>query len=493
MKNLLTLLVISFIAITTTHGQLVKQDIEVDLLSEIIAEKQNEIKQRVLGDLVVNNIQTSNYAVYNTIYNLVNILTTEKNKTIMKRDIVQEVADYSVAYGLAWYFYNRELEVSLGSFSKQPADRGGMMFGNSVDVERFEEQEKQRNQKKEVEFLLQNYILDEMYKKLATNSFLTDKGFYKKDPFRNYFDSGLDIDYAKVTQDRKAVTAIDGQINQFLNRLSTYTGDIDGVFLFLNSESLTLKDTRKITANDMVLLLGLFENSISEFRTQVGENSFIAVIGDLITKYVMLEVEEGSNYQFEIDVESIILSMEDRFYNSQRSPLVKNPVGVQPFFTIGMNYGFFLNKNNEFVFDDPNNPETLRQLALASEKIGIRLLFNDKKYTRSFGPMEWYQYKGEYYRWTTPQRKPVVNNYHALVYFSGVLYNVVNLKSEENFNYPILGAGVGMEFFNGMQTNISVAMPIVPDNSLNEMGSKSFIAIGFDIPIFEYIQAMRSR
>ena len=140
-------------------GMFNKQDIDVNLLSSIITEKQNEIKQRVLSDLVVNNIQTSNYTVYNTIYNLVNILTTEKNKTIMTRDLIQQMADYAVAYSLTKYFYHNELELTLDDFSKRKQDQKEILFGGKIEhLEKTEKQERSLTTKQ----LINNYLLDQI-------------------------------------------------------------------------------------------------------------------------------------------------------------------------------------------------------------------------------------------------------------------------------------------------------------------------------------------
>jgi len=57
-----------------------RQNINTELVSEIISAKQEELKIRVLSNIVVKNIRTTNYTTYNSIYNLVDIVTSEKTR-----------------------------------------------------------------------------------------------------------------------------------------------------------------------------------------------------------------------------------------------------------------------------------------------------------------------------------------------------------------------------------------------------------------------------
>lgn len=86
---------------------------DIDVISELVREKQEEIKQRVLKNLVVKNIKTTNYTTYNTMYNLLDILTTEKNKTVMTKNIITEVSNYSINFALSNYFIEKNIQINL--------------------------------------------------------------------------------------------------------------------------------------------------------------------------------------------------------------------------------------------------------------------------------------------------------------------------------------------------------------------------------------------
>ena len=238
----------------------------------------------------------------------------------------------------------------------------------------------------------------------------------------------------------------------------------------------------------------LFNDAISTFREQIGQNNFIATIGDIISKYVIFDIRDDDQekvYDFKIDVEAIILTFEDKFYAANISSIRNHKIGIKPFFTIGLNYGYFVNQNNTFNFD--NTSKNLTQIALAGEKFGVKFIFSDFKYTRSHPPLEWYKYRGKYRRWKNPVAKPLINNVYGMIYGSGLLYNIVDLKSETNFKYAITGAALGLEFFNGLEFNLGYAMPIIPKDNIGQMLNKGFINIGFDIPIFEYLKAAREK
>ncbi len=239
----------------------------------------------------------------------------------------------------------------------------------------------------------------------------------------------------------------------------------------------------------------LFDQSISTFQDQVGRNNFIATIGDIIIKYVIFDVRDDDPekiiYDFKIDVEAIILAFEDKFYTANISSIRNHKIGIKPFFIIGLNYGYFVNQNNEFNFD--NTSKNLTQIALAGEKIGFKFIFADYKFARSYPPLEWYKYKGVYRRWLNPVSKPLISKVYGMIYGSGLLYNIVDLRSETNFKYAVTGASLGLEFYNGLEFNSGYAMPIVPKENIGQMLDKGFLNIGFDIPIFEYLKAARDK
>ena len=79
---------------------------------------------------------------------------------------------------------------------------------------------------------------------------------------------------------------------------------------------------------------------------------------------------------------------------------------------------------------------------------------------------------------------------HLMVYGSGLLYNLVDLKSNDDWNQAVVGTGIGVTFFNGLSANIGVAVPFTDNNFKSE---NAYLNIGFDIPIIEYIGALSKK
>lgn len=535
MKKVILLLVFSFLALS---GYAQKLSIDTDLLSDLVVSKQEEIKKKVIANLVVNNIRTTNYTTYNTIYYLVDILTSEKNKTIMTKKIIQRAADYSIVYALAYYFVEQNKSFFTNSIAPANEDLYSLLSSDHSLKNDIESEVKAKNisannkfntnvtvpktfgsgTKIESEDLtsadLTNAVIDNIYTLLSENDILKDKGFFNIDNERPFFDQGLDFDYDKITTSdhykknilpelKKLITKITKSANA-IGKVTVKENGIDTQKDIADLLKVDFKDFQNITKNDILLLKGFFQFSYEKFKEKYGSNSFIATIGDLISKYIIIDFSNVANApvdperifsSFKIDVESIILELEDKFFNNNKtniSNISRRWLGVKPFFTIGINYGRFYSKNSFFDFK-PN--ERLPQFVFAGEKIGFKVIFADYKYARSFKPREWFLYRGKQRRWMEPIKKPLLNNIYWSFYGSGLIYNIVDLRSENDFKYPLVGTGLGVEFFNGMDVNISLCVPVVPKAHFIEdcLVNRGFINVGFDIPIFDYIRALRNK
>ena len=530
LKQLLLLIILSLPLISYCQ----KLNPDVDLISELVQDKQEEIKQRVLKNLVVKNIKTTNYSTYNTMYNLINILTTEKNKTVMTQDLITEIANYSINYTLANFFINEYAKDVVKDFYE-----GGLLntggAGNSMkqlyidelsttiyDKEAFssygpnlnadfigkvnyhsssktkidEEQQSQKFNNKNSLTIISNYIVDELFKKLCKEELdiFKSNGLFLKENLDNRFSSGFKDNYESI--DSSIKIAIDKEMDKFINSLSSITRPVNTIYAelidLIKKDSFNLSDLSKIEKNDVKELLKFFAFSLQNFKDEISENSFISKIGEIINKYVIYISFEGDNAMvfksFKIDVEAIILSLESEFYDKEKTRLKNNFIGIKPFFIIGLNYGTFTGSNTTIM--NNNDDGTITDLAYVGEKIGLKFILFDFGYTHSQKPMKWYKYRGKYRRWLEPQKSPLINDVHLSIYGSGILYNVVDLKSQDNFDFAVVGIGGGVTFFNNMELNISYSVPII-NKTLSY--NNSMINIGFDIPIFEYLSALRKK
>ena len=465
---------------------------DIDVISELVREKQEEIKQRVLKNLVVKNIKTTNYTTYNTMYNLLDILTTEKNKTVMTKNIITEVSNYSINFALSNYFIEKKYSDNSNIIStKYNINTLDSLIYKGVNNSTNDKTKTIQKINKTEQSLFANYVVDKLYEKLSKSdiSILKTNGLFLEKDTKNRFKFGLEIDYNELGQTLR--DDIDSQLDSFVANLAGINDSSYEVFNLIQSDEFDLNDLREVSKTNIENLFNLFSFSLSEFEQQVGQNSFLAKIGKLISKYVIYisykDDPEMVFKSFKIDVESIILSFENEFFDKGITSLKDYRIGIKPFFIIGMNYGTFANNNTTILNSDGNN---ISQISFVGEKIGLKFVLADFDYTHSHKPLEWYKYRGTYRRWKGPVSDPLISNVYLSIYGSGILYNVVDLKSEENFDFGLIGIGAGVTFFNNLEFNISYSVPIIDKGFSYD---NAFINLGFDIPIFEYIGALRNK
>ncbi|MEQ9091745.1 MAG: hypothetical protein RIE52_11680 [Balneola sp.] len=192
------------------------------------------------------------------------------------------------------------------------------------------------------------------------------------------------------------------------------------------------------------------------------------VVG-LTTDHIELVKTDSADY-VNVDVQGVLASLSEMKYNRWR------PLSL--YLTVGGNFMWF-----------PDEDQQVQEKAISSfqyfgEKIGLKIKIRDNAYLNSFSKGETFSYHGKKYIRKAPPKKPVVNDYHFLLYASGLLYNLTGTSSESSLNSTMVGAGFGLSFFNGLDFNVSAGMPVGISNP------EFFLNVGFDIRFMEYIQAL---
>lgn len=187
-----------------------------------------------------------------------------------------------------------------------------------------------------------------------------------------------------------------------------------------------------------------------------------------------------------LSFESVLYSLKDQLVKP--SQLYRTRY-FQPYINIGVNYSGFLFPNALNVAED-GTTSTLKGMTFASEKIGIKYKIINREYTRSFKPGIVYKYYGHNWSWDRPQPQGFIDDLFLDIHTGGLLYNVVNLKTEDSFNFPYVGCGIGVRTFNGLTFSGAFNVPYTGNSFRKE---NVFITFGIDIPIIEYITAIRSK
>jgi hypothetical protein len=506
-----------------------KKQVDSEVLAEVIVAKQEELKKRLLSDIVVRNVRTTNYATYNTLYYLVSDLVDEKNKTVMTQSIINEIGRYVIAHIGARYVIETALDGKLPEgFSELElpevalANEDWTLFKGLSQKQNYTEalvlEQTSDALKEKLAAQFYSYAIDSLFKGLYKSPILSEIGLVDATLKDRFITSGLKNDFEEIRDELKKnygeqYKLINEKINYLLNLSVDKVPDIVAGAESDRAWSKLLKEALDVLAADnfskfpkpggkelafnvskasLAFIIRHFEAPMQVYK-EVGQGAIVAKLADIITKYVIFDVDEKNEiYPYKIDVEGIILALENDFLSFSVVDIRKHWVGVKPFFNIGFTYGAFFDKDNALVTSTTGDTP-LYQIALAGERIGLKILFADLKYSRSQKPNEWYRYKGTYWWWNRAPKKPIFNNFYGFVYASGIIYNIVDVKSEKTFNYPIVGGGLGVAFFNDLELNISLAVPIQIEKDSQIDLNNSFISLGFDIPIFEYLKAVRNK
>ena len=499
-----------------------KGTINTEVLTAIIQQKQEELRIKVFRDIVVANFQKAdqsqkNFATYYYIYNVMKTITSEKNKTIITQNLMQRTTEVSLVYGLTEYLlanglkgtdktnFYQYLDNIFPSEKDTKTNLKSYGFATKPTIQNFSLSETKTVVKKENKFeepkeIYKKYgslLLDMAFDALINNDTIKARKIFKDDFTKNELKVWYkaDNEYQKLLKGKDSTNVkackkiIDDQLIAFIKTVDA-TKEVGKLFNNLRAKSQGLTD---LTEEQYIAMRNLIKEFIEIIRFNYN-SSVVANISDFVLDYTLIEYNQDASKKstLYVDIESLISALDKQYNSKSRKSSVASGwflLNPRPFFSIGTNYASFVNTNT-LSKDDNGNAQNLQNLYFASEKIGFKIKFFDLKYSRSFEPGEKFKYMGTERVWLRPQKQSLISDMHLMVYGSGLLYNIANLKSNDNFNYAIVGSSIGMTFFNGLSANVGIACPYT-DKKFNQ--DNMYINFGFDIPIIDYISALTKK
>jgi len=186
-----------------------------------------------------------------------------------------------------------------------------------------------------------------------------------------------------------------------------------------------------------------------------------------IKKYTLLN---SSEQYIEVDVVSFLNDLQ-QYYNKE------NKSWFSLYFTLGISENFFPKSVTL-----PGASEPISNVGFASEKIGVQFTF----YTFRKSEKEGFKnlVKDRVY---TNYKNPFLNKVYGIIYASGLLYSLANTTTNENFDFPHVGLGGGLRFYNALDFNVSYCLPFIEGE---DFGKNGFFSIGLDIPLGEYLEKL---
>jgi len=490
-------------AVHLTGGlNVAKASIDGDVLNQVIRQKQEEVFNRLFSNIIVNYFSKQdpskgvyNFATYYSLFNLMTDITVGKSKTTVSKAVVNSATELAYIYSFVKFFQQKQIDgvpaAQMAAAESQRIDKIEIVSSVSSDGKQTKNTENLK---------LLNFYMEAAYDVLAKDQSI-QKNFYFKRPMTSseigkwYTSIGLinnskyntlvfkDVTNTDTTLP-KLIAAMKSQAASFL----TYSGS-DPVILLIShmkKDPTGLDAIGKDEINKIKLALLEFANKTDYLFDQNVVKNLINLIVEN-TRFGF-DADDKIN-QVYVDVESLILSLDKEFVvKNKKSSISSAAFFINPrlFFTIGSANGFFLNGNNK-LNSEGGTSSPLKNINLASEKIGFRVKVWDGGYTHAFGPGEVYKWHGKNYVWTQPQSKPLVSSVYYNIYASGLLYNVLNLKTSQNFDFGFIGSNIGVVFFNGLE--LSGGVGVVYKDGLQ--ARNSFFKIDFDIPIIDYLSALK--
>ncbi len=85
-----------------------KGSIDVELLSELVASKQDELKKEVVKNFILKNVGNSNFTYYSYAYNTLDLLLNERNIKTITQNTIENTSNLALVYAFAEYYLQTE-------------------------------------------------------------------------------------------------------------------------------------------------------------------------------------------------------------------------------------------------------------------------------------------------------------------------------------------------------------------------------------------------
>ncbi|MBF4466888.1 hypothetical protein [Flavobacterium sp. LC2016-12] len=254
----------------------------------------------------------------------------------------------------------------------------------------------------------------------------------------------------------RALKNIEGVVN--------YNEELMNLFEFIsNLNNLDKAETYQSIVNMLRDGSKTVQDNLADGEFKDGYTLFI----NAMKKYTLINPSEE---YVEIDVVSFLTDLQQYYDRNNKS-------SFSLYLSLGLNQNFFF-KNFKI-----SEEESINNISFASEKIGVKWRI------ASFKRFEGYEnvIKDDVY---LNKKAPFINEFYGIVYGAGLLYTLANTTTNENFDFPHVGAGLGMRFYNALDVNLIIGFPFVKDANF---GDNAFWGIGLDIPLGEYLEKLGTK
>lgn len=411
--------------------------------------------------------------------------------------------------GIANYFIN---EYSFNNDLKNSLEKGATDSTNNISIKNSIDTILFKNLKKEIQNTLQNinskWTLesDQLYTQSIKELQYVQDLLNKVENFQNLENNeekNNNLEYIqsdilfllknqvipKLSKYTKFNAALNNKINDLKDSLLVYANN-----LIKNSDIQSMIVSNKnVNFVKLIAMLYDFEKpkTYSDYLNILTElegvfidkniNTSLSLLNAYVKNNISIKKNEQGKEYLEFDIESFLIKLSKTNNNKIRN--------FQFHFTVGVNSISF---KNPLLLPDQSS---IINYSFVSEKIGFKYkIYNPGAWKpRNIGE----EYKTDFGTYTklTPPKEPLISNVHILAYGSGILYNLTSTGTNKSFNYPIIGFGAGITFYNALDLNVTIGVPIRDNLSFtqNFALNTSFFGLGFDIQFLEYYDRLTEK
>ncbi len=222
-------------------------------------------------------------------------------------------------------------------------------------------------------------------------------------------------------------------------------------------------------------------------QTQHAEIKFVRELTYYIDAYTDINLRDDLIH---VAVEPLLLKLLSTYENR----VSKN---IQPYFGIGLNQTTDIDYHGVQNQLTNSKGEVIRDLGFASEKVGLKVKLLNNKRLQSLDVDEVHGPVRKLFRGKSDHvnANPLVSDVYLFSFGSGLLYNVANLTTQgDDFNAVLVGAGIGIAFFNALDISFWRSSPMVGGGSLgNKIEDRAFYGLSFDIKLTEYLSELSKK
>lgn len=312
-----------------------------------------------------------------------------------------------------------------------------------------------------------NYSMDSKLQKLSDIIFLLNNKVIPLLQKNSKYNPDL---FEKITEIEKTVDVLAQKILE-KDSITFKNINPEQIQGFIKLVSTIYEFDRSTTYSDYLNLLSDIDNLFINQKIKTALSS----LNSYVKNNVVIKKDMNGKEVIDFNIESFL----NRISTTSSDKIRR----FQFHFTVGANNVYFV---DELTFSDGTK---INNNSFISEKIGIKYKIINRGAWLPKNIGESYGSLGFGYVKTTPPKEPLVSNIHLLIYGSGILYNITTTSTNENFNYPIIGSGIGLTFYNALDLNLTIGLPLQSNLDFNQNFaiSRSFIGLGFDIQFAEYI------